>query len=394
MKQLSYNCKPHLPLTCMSSPGFILAAKRYIPIRPTLPNGLKDAFGPNKTNVPADPRAQGKQRLIREAPHLINLSLVETLLNPCTCKDVWSCRCRPGAGPGEGSGCHGGLAALAQAAEMCCSPIDSALSPRGRSTKGKQKDGGTECCLPAVSHSPPSKRRRQSLRATPPPHDNQRRGPALPPILSIPPPSSAFSPTIPPPSFPVIPPLGAIVSLAGTGCTCGFDCTCPGCTEHRGKQHAAHNRGDCPDECGTCVDHQHGVELPTTTPFGATSSSSSSTSFIDAFFARAAAIPPPPIQRASTIALDGSNVTVYPRSLFDGEGKNSDEVGRAFGLVQVPKLECCAGRCGCPGDSCGCGDGCGGSCSDHQDGEDVNSRQAGVSLPFTQDLAGALCCSE
>lgn len=282
---------------------------------------------------------------------------------------------------------------------MCCSPIDSAPSEPvpTLSRKGKEKEtppGG--CCQPAGSQTQPSKRRRHSQRKSPSPTDNQRRGPELPPILSIPP-SSAIYPTVPPPNFPAIPPLGAIVSLAGTGCTCGFDCTCPGCTEHRGEQHAAKDRSDCPDGCGTCVDHQHGIELPTSTPFGAIPASSSSASFIDAFFARAAAIPPPPAQRSSSMALDGSNVTVYPLSLFEGEGKNADEVGRAFGLVQLPKLHCCAGRCGCPGDSCACGDNCDGRCSKQDGGESVDNQAIEVSAaspgPFNQEKAKASCCS-
>lgn len=277
---------------------------------------------------------------------------------------------------------------------MCCSPIDSAPSGNALnlSPKGKAKNTAPgSCCRTPGTHSPPSKRPRHSQRKSPSPSDNHPKGPALPPILSVPS-SSAVYPSVPPPSFPAIPPLGAIVSLAGTGCTCGFDCTCPGCTEHRGQLHAAKDRSDCPDGCGTCVDPQLGMELPTSTPFGTVPASTSSTSFIDAFFARAAAIPPPPSERASSMTLDGSNVTVYPKSLFSGDRRNLDEVGRAFGLVNLPKLECCAGRCGCPGDSCGCGDNCGGCCSNHEGGESkADENSFGDPLPSSRDAEESTC---
>lgn len=303
---------------------------------------------------------------------------VEALLNPCQCKDVWSCKCRS-RNSSEGSihGKGGGLVALAQAAAMCCSPIDSAPSVVSAddmaslipSRKGKEKESrSSSCCKSSRPTSPPSKRRRHRTHSNDSPvSESLQSGLSLPPILAIPETSAQF-PFVPPPSFPAIPSLGAVASLAGTGCTCGFDCTCPGCVEHRGPSHAEKSSHDCPDSCSTCIDHHHGIELPTVTALGIVASSSSSSSFIDAFFARAFAnIPPPPAQRAFAINLDPTNVTVYPKSLFDDEARNLGERGPAFGLVQLPKLECCNGRCGCPGESCGCGESCNGCCSDHHE---------------------------
>ncbi len=246
--------------------------------------------------------------------------------------------------------------------------------------KGKEKESRPSCCQPSRPSSPPAKRRRHRSRSkSPSPTSNIQKGPSLPPILCILP-TSALSPALPPPEFPAIPPLNAVASLAGTGCTCGFDCTCPGCVEHRGPQHAEKHSHNCPDGCNTCVDHSLIMELPKSTTYGTIPATPSVPSFMEAFLARAAALPLPPSQRASTINLDPTNVTVYPTSLFDGKNK-LDERGPAFGLVQLPKLECCAGRCGCPGDSCGCGTACDGCCAndeEHSGDADARERKDGT----------------
>ncbi|OBZ79962.1 hypothetical protein A0H81_00147 [Grifola frondosa] len=175
------------------------------------------------------------------------------------------------------------------------------------------------------------------------------KGPDLPPIrLPI------LSPSFAPPTFPTIPSISVITSLAGSSCSCGLQCACPGCVEHRGQQHASKDFNDCADGCGTCVDHTGGVELPSGLP---------APSFIDAFFARAATLPMPPPSR--TASLDPTNVTVYPPQLFSGEAKEREERGAAFGLVAVPRLVCnCKGGCGCPEGQCACGDACAGCCDD------------------------------
>jgi len=79
----------------------------------------------------------------------------------------------------------------------------------------------------------------------------------LPPILSV---TSGLSSQIP--DFRVMPPLATIKSIAGSGCSCGLYCACPGCTEHRLPMHVAKDRRDCKDGCGDCVDHGSGVALP------------------------------------------------------------------------------------------------------------------------------------
>ena len=100
---------------------------------------------------------------------------------------------------------------------------------------------------------------------------------------------------------------------------------------------------------------------------------SSGVSFIDSFFARtpAVALPPAPPQRArrGTLTLDPTDTTIYPSMLFAGGFKHLEERGPAFGLVSVPKLQCCAGKCGCPDGSCGCDHSCGG-CAGDLDEED------------------------
>jgi len=159
------------------------------------------------------------------------------------------------------------------------------------------------------------------------------------------------------PTFPTMPPMSTITSIAGSGCTCGVRCACPGCVEHRGTEYASKDRRDCADGCGTCIDHQSGVALP---------NSESGINFLDKFFARAATLPAPPSNRKMGVGmdLDPMNVMVYPDAARD-----AGERGVAFGLVNIPKLECCGGHCGCPDGTCGCGNSCIGRCADYNDKE-------------------------
>ncbi|KAH8101551.1 hypothetical protein BXZ70DRAFT_101577 [Cristinia sonorae] len=334
-------------------------SKRFIPILPALPNGIRDALPQQTAQVQVNPR-----------------SAVNSLLNPCHCKDVWSCKCNKSGSSSSGvalaprPGSTSGLAALADAAALCCSgarmdvdatappiaPDSDFAQPITAESSSSQKHP-RDCCQPS-----PKTRPKKPRRHSPKPADKQLRGPELAPLISLSLPSD--TPSGPPPLFPDIPPLSSVASIAGSGCCCGFRCTCPGCVEHRGAEHAAKDHSDCPDQCGTCIDYDGGVELPDLGARSGAEVKTAGTSFIDAFFARAAAtIPQPPSQRAAGTALDPTNVTVYPTSLFSGEGKTMEERGPAFGLVRLPKLECCNGRCGCPEGSCGCGtscDGCGG----------------------------------
>lgn len=172
----------------------------------------------------------------------------------------------------------------------------------------------------------------------------------LPPILVEPTLSTSV------PDFPTIPPLSTIKSIAGSRCTCSFSCTCPGCVEHRTAHHAEKHHKDCSEGCGHCVDRTVGIELPDQ------DTSSHGGNLVDVFFARAAALPNPPSNRRTE--LDPGDVTVYPCDLFSGSTSptETDERGAAFGLVKIPKLECCRGQCACPADGCQCGQSCGGCC--------------------------------
>jgi len=121
------------------------------------------------------------------------------------------------------------------------------------------------------------------------------------------------------------------------------------------------------------VDWQTGIELPATTQL----TGGSSKSIVDQFLERAAALPLPPRNRNryTGVKIDPVNVQVYPANLFSpNSGPTAqqsagifDVEGReaAFGLVKVPKLECCGGRCACPEDGCGCGKSCDGLCQEH-----------------------------
>jgi len=161
------------------------------------------------------------------------------------------------------------------------------------------------------------------------------------------------------PDFGFMPPITTINSLAGSGCTCGIQCACPGCVVHRGSQHAAKDLHDCIDgECRTCVDNQCGVALQSSTsPLSSISGGSTPTldyltksTSLNRFFARAAALPPPPQYRRL-----GNGIQLDPREVGYNLGKTPP--------VNLPKLECCGGRCSCPNGMCGCGTACGGCCA-------------------------------
>ncbi|KAK7468501.1 copper-binding transcription factor [Stygiomarasmius scandens] len=290
--------------------------RRFVPIAPALPNGIKDAFKSSSNSLASNPPSV-RQR-------------VDSLLNPCNCKDLWQCSCRHSDGTMASSrngNSSSDLEILANAAAACCStsrPLDRDPTWHGRGSPRREKHRTEH------SHPPPE----------------------LPPFLFSDD-SPAQTPEVP--DFPIMPPIKEIESLAGSGCTCGVDCNCPGCVEHRGPEHADHEHPNCGATCGTCVDNKHGIALPGF-------ESSSTTSIIDRFFARAAALPAPPSNRKMAVGtnLDPMNVMVYPMTAIEKK-----ERGVPFGLIEIPKLECCGGRCGCPPDNCGCGKSCDGCCSEH-----------------------------
>ncbi|KAJ6605121.1 copper fist DNA binding domain-containing protein [Mycena sp. CBHHK59/15] len=183
----------------------------------------------------------------------------------------------------------------------------------------------------------------------------------LAPIVlpSLPQASASETPHIPTFGTTQLPPLRIMASLAGSGCTCGVECVCPGCTEHRGPaQAAASGRRNCVDGCGACVDARSEIFLAH--PWAPASS-------IDRFLARAAALPAPPTTRMD--------------------------------VVNLPKLECCGGRCACPAGACGCGKSCDGCCQEHErDADDAQEKRGGVdrtreqSVPVLAQKQKSSCC--
>lgn len=303
-------------------------SRRFIPIVPALPNGLKDVL--QASGIHSYAPADARQR-------------VASLLNPCSCKSVWRCKCRE-SNP-SGSKHERNSDALVLPAAMCC----------GEASASSSATPGAPMMHRSFRQSSPTMSSNKR-----PNHDSViTPGPDLPPIyLDVAPASTPLIPT-----FPTMPPLSTIASLAGSGCTCGVQCACPGCLEHRGAEHASKDRKDCANGCGTCVDHSIGIALPNSEP---------GTNYLDKFFARAAALPAPPANRKMGVGmdLDPMNVTVYPDAARD-----AGERGVAFGLVNLPKLECCSGRCECPNGTCGCGKFCSGRCVEH---EDENTRKQGI----------------
>ncbi|KAF8845483.1 copper-fist-domain-containing protein [Paxillus ammoniavirescens] len=273
--------------------------RRFMPSVPTLPNGISDAFQPTTISIPPNSR-----------------QLVDSLLNPCYCDDVRQCTCGSPCVAGPSSSerpVHPGLMTLAEAAVMFQElPMQKSTSPRSM-----DRPSGSYSCIDE----------RPSVHVTTPPQHLE-----LPPILA----GSTFSGTIP--DFPVIPPLSTIKSIAGSGCTCGFRCTCPGCIEHRGLEHAEKDHKDCTEGCGHCVDHTTGIELPSQ------DTSSWGGNLVDTVFAHTAPLPNPPHDRRAV--MNPGDVAVYPNELFSGSSSDTDERGAAFGLMRIPKLECYRGQRG------------------------------------------------
>lgn len=151
------------------------------------------------------------------------------------------------------------------------------------------------------------------------------------------------------------------------------------------------NSADCASGCGTCVDWRGGIGLPATNQLSSPGCQSSS--IINQFLACAAALPLPPVNRNryTGVDIDPVNVVVYPAHLFSNnnndvaEGSNDSTTkkragafniqGReaVFGLVKVPKLDCCGGRCGCPEDGCTCRRSCDGRCGERGERRSASS---------------------
>ncbi|KAF9015398.1 hypothetical protein BDQ17DRAFT_1536066 [Cyathus striatus] len=318
-------------------------SRRFIPIVPALPNGLRDAL--TTTDESSLSAIDVRQK-------------VDSLLNPCNCKNLWKCRCNRSqsttSAPSEPF--NQDLNALANAAVLqCCqAPTSESLSESNENPKKHHS---------SRPRSPFSYKRTKSSAVVSStswfiPHS----GLELPPIhmaYNLTPGSSqGFVDT----DCAVMPPMSTIKSLAGTGCTCGVLCACPGCAEHRtneaeNDEPRATQLRDCADGCTQCIDHSLRV-LPGTEP--------NYTSPIDMFFTTMAAIPPPPTMR--------------------GPGGVS--------LVKLPKLECCGGQCGCPNGRCSCNTVCVGCCLEEEREVSLQASLQIIDTPQQSTHIIRSCCAE
>ncbi|KAJ7192844.1 hypothetical protein GGX14DRAFT_577835 [Mycena pura] len=206
-----------------------------------------------------------------------------------------------------------GLTTLAQAAALCCS---TQLTP-------------SPATATVGSAAQPDNPDHRSHKHTKPNCEPVERTPDLSLVL---PPIFFEEAAVSVPTFATMsmPPMSTITSLAGSGCSCGLECACPGCVEHRGPEHVDRDRPGCADGCGTCVDARAGLALP-----GYGYEAPRASGIVDKFFVRAAAPPAPPTAGQRNLLLPA-------------------------GLVRVPNLRCCGGRCGCPDELCICGKSCNG----------------------------------
>ncbi|KAF9034182.1 copper-fist-domain-containing protein [Hymenopellis radicata] len=324
-RQLRQSRRVHSKCNCNAAEDAPPAAasgsksKRFIPIVPALPNGLRDALQ-STSSRPPDAR-----------------QLVKSLLNPCSCKGgVGKCRCHRQDPTG--------LDALVQAVEMFEHQSDIPHPPKARviarPNSPQRKRRKTNPTSPQMkSHPSTHSHSHTHSHAHHHPHDESVQ---LPPINVL-----EFQGVDSVPTFATMPSISEITSIAGSGCTCGVECGCPGCVEHRGADHALPEHGVCTDgSCRTCVDNHQGVELP-------------QAGVLHNFFALAAKLPEPPKRLG------------YPP-------------------VKLPKL-CCGGKCGCPDGRCGCRGECGGCCGEHSEKE-KEVEPVAAPPPVEAPPAGKGCC--
>ncbi|KAK2461735.1 hypothetical protein APHAL10511_006198 [Amanita phalloides] len=190
------NIRSDQPIYRIPIPSNGTRSKRYIPVAPSLPNGLKDLTQDSSTPV--------------LCPGV--LLRANSLPNPCKCGDSSQCKCYiPSDHLTPTVPVVSNNSAFSMAAVICRNEMDK-ITRTEDITPGLQ--------LPPIQNSP--------------------HGPSHP---------SA-------PDFPIIPPLSTFASLAGSGCTCGLRCACPGCIEHRGPENTLPDHKDCVDGCGSCVDER------------------------------------------------------------------------------------------------------------------------------------------
>ena len=285
---------------------------------------------------------------------------MDRLLNPCRCKSIWECQCKRGPDSSD----QGGLETLVQVATSINSnPVSLVSLPFDALPRPEPPPVRKSCCAPQDALTVVNSRE----------STGPVRGPDLPPLLLDL--EGMTHPSHDAPRFATptsIPSIKSVVLLAGTGCCCGFECACPGCIEHRvppsSTTQGQPNLKPCSDGCAHCVDRLGGVALP---ELGSVSQQPPFKGVIETFLSRAANLPPPPKNRPADI--DPTNIRVFPAELFsvdfggvsDPSGSSSGLQGKArsaWGLVDVPKLDCCGGACGCPDGRCRCGTSCAGCC--------------------------------
>ena len=330
-----------------------------MPIVPAPPSGIKNIPTIEEDDCIPDPRYQGQsQSPLYHLDHRTQLPPVDCLLNPCQCKSVCECQCSHLPGSSD----QGRFETLVQVAASITVPstsqqFDDPPSPPTPKPPTVRKS----CC--ASKSAPRTITTRENTGPV--------RGPDLPPLLSDPENTVSPIPNSSPFTAPTsIPSIKSLVLLVGTGFSCGFECACPGCTEHRvpPSSQDSSNLRSCPDDCPHCVDRLGGIELEPASPwpfFGGA---------IKAFLNRATNLPPPPKNQSA--GIDPTNVTFFPPGLFSLDLGGSSNNGRqekarsAWGLVEIPKLECCAGACGYPDGGYGCGNSCAGCCVEGDDPSD------------------------
>jgi hypothetical protein len=214
-----------------------------------------------------------------------------------------------------------GLETLARAAAAVL--ISSPLTPR-HANQITSPSGANE-------HASPSRSHRSSETGTSPTSTPT-------PVLDLPP---LLFPEIPGPA-PVVPPFSTFTTLAGSGCTCGLTCQCPGCPTHHSRPGV--DSGNAQD-CMTCVDSAlHVIDRSSGWVY-------MESPVLERFFADAERVPPPPT----------------------AGGKP----------VELPKL-CCGGSCGCGG-ACGCNGDCNGCCRDSErNGTRSDDLTSATSGPLTE----------
>ncbi|KAJ7073230.1 ACE1 transcription factor [Mycena belliarum] len=233
-------------------------------------------------------------------------------------------------------------------------PSSSSTTRRYRAFRPALPNGLIDATLSYI-HAQDARQQVRSLRneVVSTPKSLSPRG-VLAPMLTLSSPvhASSTAPTFSAFNNTPLPPMRIIASLAGSGCTCGVECLCPGCVEHRGPVGAASGRRSCTDGCGTCTDAASDLIL-----------TRRHISSIERFFACAAALPAPPTSRKE--------------------------------MVKLPKLHCCGQRCACPEGACGCDKSCDGCCSESQNQRrPQEARTAPVSAMYTSPFPPrkSACC--